>query len=236
MFDTGSNIWRSFEEWPPRESKTAALYLGPNHSLSFEPPKAAGHDTYESDPAHPVPFVADHGFDMDADYMAHDQRFASNRPDVLTYQTQPLREAVTVVGPITPQLVVATTGTDSDWVVKLIDIHPGSAKMRGFEELVRGDLMRGKFRDSFSAPTPMTPNAPTRIEFNMPDVYHTFKKGHRLQVEIQSSWFPLFDRNPQRFLDIYSAQPADFRKATQQVFYGPQHGSRIELPLLTSHP
>ena len=208
------------------------LYLRAQGALSFEPapPGAAAYDEYISDPEHPVPFVRDHGFDMDPDYMAQDQRFAMNRPDVLTYQTAPLTEDITVIGPIRPRLVVSSSGTDSDWVVKVIDVHPGNAD--ALRELVRGDVMRGKFRESLSNPTAMQPGQPTNIDFTMLDVYHTFKKGHRIMIQVQSSWFPLVDRNPQQFEDIYAAKAGDFRKATQRVFHSPDHLSHIELGVL----
>jgi putative CocE/NonD family hydrolase len=236
VFDTGRNAWSSFDAWPPKESTRESLYLGPHGSLGIGPPTAkpdataAAYDEYVSDPAHPVPFVPDHGVDMDADYMSRDQRFSAGRSDVLTYESEVLAADVTVAGPVSPKLVVSTSGTDSDWVVKVIDVHPGD----GFQELVRGDVMRAKFRKSFSTPVPMQPNEPTRIDFTMPDVYHTFTKGHRILVRVQSSWFPLVDRNPQQFEDIYTARAADFRPATQRVFHSTRHASRIELSVLPS--
>jgi putative CocE/NonD family hydrolase len=243
VFDTGRNNWSSFDSWPPRNHVEKALYLGAKGSLSFEPASSRNpdYDEYVSDPAHPVPFVHDHGFDMDPDYMAQDQRFAANRPDVLTYQTAPLADDITIVGPIQPQLVVSSSGTDSDWVVKLIDVHPdheghaeaaGPRDSGGFQELVRGDVMRAKFRDSLSDPTTLQPGHPTHIDFKMLDVYHTFKKGHRIMVQVQSSWFPLIDRNPQQFENIYAAKPEDFQKATERVFHSPDQVSRIELEVL----
>jgi hypothetical protein len=195
-----------------------------------------GYDEYVSDPKSPVPFVADHGMDMDADYMTRDQRFSSGRRDVLYYESELLRADVTIAGPVSPRLVASTSGTDSDWVVKLIDVHPaektGAPQASGFQELVRGGVMRGKFRASFSAPSPMRPNEATAIDFTMPDVYHTFRKGHRILVQVQSSWFPLVDLNPQRFEDIYSAQAGDFQRATQRVYYGAKRASRIEMDVL----
>jgi uncharacterized protein len=232
VFDSGRNTWTSFDAWPPKTTANKKLYLRAQGSLNFEPPPpgAAAYDEYISDPEHPAPFVRDHGFDMDPDYMAQDQRFAANRPDVLTYQTAPLTEDITVIGPIRPRLVVSSSGTDSDWVVKVIDVH--SDKADALLELVRGDVMRGKFRESLSNPTAMQPGQPTSIDFTMLDVYHTFKKGHRIMVQVQSSWFPLVDRNPQQFEDIYAAKAEDFRKATQRVFHSPDHLSHIELGVL----
>jgi hypothetical protein len=257
VFDTGRDVWRSFHAWPPMEAVTRPLYLRPQHRLSFEPPAAeespAAYDEYVSDPARPVPFVPDHGFDMDDDYMTRDQRFAAGRSDVLLYQTEPLTDDVTVIGPIRSHLVVSSSGTDSDWVVKLIDVHPAPARsgakdgrgihpksrpeaFGGFLELVRGDVMRSKFRNGLSAPEPLQPNRPTPIDFSMSDVYHTFKRGHRIMVQVQSSWFPLIDLNPQRFLNIYAAKAANFDKATQRVFHAPTQDSRLDLLVLPAEP
>ncbi|MBS0417810.1 MAG: CocE/NonD family hydrolase [Proteobacteria bacterium] len=231
VFDTGRNQWGSFNAWPPKEGVKANLCLGTRGSLRLLPACDArnGYDEYVSDPRSPVPFVPDHGVDMDADYMTRDQRFTSGRHDVVSYESEVLATDVTVAGPLSPRLVVSTSGTDSDWVVKLIDQRPD-----GFQQLVRGDVMRGKFRSSFTSPAPMRPNEATAVDFTMNDVYHTFRKGHRILVQVQSSWFPLVDLNPQRFLDIYSARAADFQSATQRVY----HGSRIEmtvLPGLSAH-
>jgi putative CocE/NonD family hydrolase len=254
VFDTGLDNWTSFDAWPPTQSIKASLYFGPHGSLGLEapkaPPRAGGvlgaslaagsgddsYDQYVSDPANPVPFVADHGMDMDADYMTHDQRFTMGRSDVLSYESEALTTDLTIAGPVSPRVVVSTSGSDSDWVVKLIDVHPtGSSAadaMSGFQELVRGDVMRAKFRESFSTPTPMTPNEPTHIDFTMTDVYHTFRKGHRILVQVQSSWFPLVDLNPQRFEDIYEAKPADFQRASQRLYHTAEYLSRVELNVL----
>ena len=160
---------------------------------------------------------------MTREYMVDDQRFAARRPDVLVYQTEPLEAEVTLAGPVAPELTVSTTGTDSDWVVKLIDVYPDDypdpdpnptgARMGGYQQLLRGDVMRGKFRESFETPRAFKPGEPTSVRLRMNDVYHTFRTGHRIMVQVQSSWFPLVDRNPQTFVNIYEAQPADFRKA-----------------------
>jgi putative CocE/NonD family hydrolase len=236
VFDTGRNEWQSFDAWPPKQSEKKSLYLQPRRGLGFAPPGAedAVYDEYVSDPANPVPYVPRGGLDMETAYMARDQGFVASRPDVLTYQSDALAEDITVVGPITPHLVVSTSGTDSDWVVKLIDAYPesGNGELNGFQRLVRGDVMRGKFRSSFVKPAPMKPDTPTTIDFAMPDAFHTFRKGHRIVVQVQSSWFPLVDRNPQQFVDIYSAKASDFRKATQRVFHAPNLASRIELNVL----
>lgn len=263
VFDTGLDRWGTFDAWPPRESVKANLCLGARSSLQLSMPVSAkapardeqpcaafslgdGYDEYVSDPKNPVPFVPDHGVDMDADYMTRDQRFSSGRQDVLSYESEVLSTDVTVAGQVSPRLVVSTSGTDSDWVVKLIDVHPAESagasgtagvsgqgpRESGFQELVRGDVMRGKFRASFSAPSPMRPNEATAVDFTMPDVYHTFRKGHRILVQVQSSWFPLIDLNPQRFENIYSARAADFQSATQRVYHGVKHASRIEIDVL----
>jgi hypothetical protein len=176
---------------------------------------------------------------MPVDYMTFDQRFASWRPDVLTYETEPLEQDVTIAGPITPVLHVSTSGTDSDFVVKLIDVYPDDypdpnpnpkgVYMGGYQQLVRGEPFRGKFRNSLSKPEPFTPGKQEKIEYWMPDVLHTFRSGHRIMVQIQSSWFPLVDRNPQQFLDIPNAKPGDFKKAMERVFRGGADGSHLRL-------
>jgi putative CocE/NonD family hydrolase len=176
---------------------------------------------------------------MATEYMLDDQRFASRRPDVLTYQTEPLEEDVTLAGPIQARLSVATTGTDADWVVKLVDVYPDDypdpdpnptgVRMGGFQQLVRGEVMRGKFRNSLSRPEPFSPGEPTAVNFTIPDICHTFRAGHRVMVQVQSTWFPLVDRNPQQFLDIYKAQPRDFVRATHRLFRDPARQSRLEV-------
>lgn len=177
---------------------------------------------------------------MAPDYMARDQRFAAARPDVLVYASDPLTEELTIAGSVRPALFVSTSGTDSDWIVKLIDVHPDSADgengrsspANGFQELVRGDVMRGRFRNSYARPQPFVPDQPTEVAFGMDDVLHTFKRGHRIMVQVQSSWFPLVDRNPQTFVDIYRAVPSDFKKATQHIYRSVALPSHLELPVL----
>jgi putative CocE/NonD family hydrolase len=174
--------------------------------------------------------------------MVDDQRFASTRPDVLTYQTEPLADDLTIAGPIVPSLRVSTTGTDSDWVVKLIDVYPDDTpdpvpaapgvKMGGFQQLLRGECFRGRYRNSFEKPEPFEPSKVEKVEYVMPDALHTFRKGHRIMVQVQSSWFPLVDRNPQKFVDIYKATGADFQKATQRVYRSPDAPSSVQLHLL----
>ncbi|MBI4502147.1 MAG: CocE/NonD family hydrolase [Gemmatimonadetes bacterium] len=242
MFETGSNRWRTFGEWPPANGTPKELYLRAGGKLSFDTPTGADRsdfDEYVSDPARPVPFNARLGLDMEPDYMARDQRFAANRPDVLVYQTDPLAEDVTIAGSIAPSLQVSTSGTDSDWIVKLIDVYPDSlsgtpdqVSYAGFQQLVRGDVMRGKFRNSYERPEPFIPGAVSKIEFGTDDVLHTFLKGHRIMVQIQSTWFPLVDRNPQKFVDIYRAAASDFQKATQRVYHSPRYASHLKMLVL----
>ena len=186
------------------------------------------YDEYVSDPANPVPFLADKNTGMRPDYMARDQRFGSARPDVLVYTSDPLDADVTIAGSIRPTLFVSTSGTDSDWIVKLIDVDPAT----GFQHLVRGDAMRGKFRNSYSKPEPFVPGKVERVAFFTDDVLHTFKRGHTIMVEVQSTWFPLVDRNPQTFVDIYNAKPADFIKATERVYRIGAQASRIDVSVL----
>ena len=237
LFETGRNEWVRFDNWPPKGSAETSLYLDAGGKLSLTQPAAAAFDEYASDPDKPVPVTGEVGAGMPSDYMTYDQRFASKRPDVLVYQTAPLEKDVTIAGPIRPLLRVSTTGTDSDFVVKLIDVYPSDypdpqpnparLHMGGYQQLVRGEPFRGKFRNSFEKPEPFIPNAPAKIEFVMPDVCHVFRPGHRIMVQIQSSWFPLTDRNPQQFLDIPNAKASEFRKAFERVYRGGPDGSRI---------
>jgi putative CocE/NonD family hydrolase len=244
LFGTGTNEWRRFEAWPPREAREKALYLCPGGKLAFEPAAGGGEafDEYVSDPAKPVPVIGGIGSGMPSDYMTEDQRFASRRPDVLVYETEPLDHDVTVAGPVMPALRVSTSGTDSDFDIKLIDVYPndypdpvpnpGAAKMAGYQQLVRGEPFRGKYRKGPDKPAPFEPGRVETIEFAMPDVYHTFRAGHRIMVQIQSSWFPLTDRNPQKFVDIPKAKASDFEKALERVYRGGPQGSRIRVLVL----
>ena len=251
MFETGSNAWRSYAAWPPPGSKAKMLYFAAGGKLSFTPPAATegtGYDEYVSDPAHPVPelsYTAEGG--PSRDYMDADQRFAATRPDVLVYQSEPLKEDVTFAGPLTAKLRVSTSGTDSDFVVKLIDVYPmdfeyaDAAKrerpkdvvappllMGGYQQLVRGEPMRGKYRKSFATPVAFVPGKPEAVDFSLLQVNHRFLKGHRIMVQVQSSWFPLVDLNPQVFEDISKAKAADFQKATERVYRTPVLPSGIE--------
>jgi putative CocE/NonD family hydrolase len=237
VFETGANRWHQLEAWPPKEAVESKLYLHPLGRLALTPPpQDGGVDAFISDPAKPVPFIEQVAIGMPKEYMTADQRFAGRRPDVLVYQTEPLKADLTFAGPLRPELFVATTGTDADWVVKLIDVYPDDFKnpdfkasgspwdptpnpMGGYQQLVRGEVMRGKFRDSLEQPAPFTPGQPTRVAWSMNDIFHTFKKGHRIMVQIQSTWFPLMDRNPQVFMNINEAAAADYQKATHTVFH-----------------
>ncbi|WP_158748556.1 CocE/NonD family hydrolase [Acidobacterium sp. S8] len=252
VFETGTNAWRTYDTWPPAPAKAKTLYLHAGGKLSFDPPsEKEGSDEYVSDPAHPVPFVGYTTDTVPQRYMVDDQRFASTRTDVLTYQTDPLTEDVTIAGPISPKLKVATTGTDSDFVVKLIDVYPADypdpeednhagkrvldappLHMGGYQQLLRGEPMRGKFRNSWEKPEAFTPGKMAEVDFTMPDLNHTFRKGHRIMVQVQSSWFPLTDRNPQTFTDIPNAKPEDFKKATEMVFHNHDAASGVEVLVL----
>ncbi len=230
VFETGTNQWRREDAWPPADAQPKSLYLRADGQLSFDPPAepAAAFDEYVSDPAKPVPYISQQSPGMTREHMLEDQRFASTRTDVLTYQTGELAADVTLSGPLTPSLFVSTTGTDADWVVKLIDVYPedypnpspnpADLHMGGYQQLVRGEAMRGRFRHSYSKPEPFVPGKMEKVEYAMPDINHCFRKGHRIMIQIQSSWFPLVDRNPQKFVDIYQAKAADFVKATERVY------------------
>jgi putative CocE/NonD family hydrolase len=239
VFETGTNRWRHYDAWPPAGTTKKALSFRAGGKLAFDgPSEEAGSDEFVSDPAKPVPYYDKIAIGMEREYMTADQRFAAQRPDVLAYETDVLAEDVTVAGPVGAELVVSTTGTDADWVVKLIDVYPDDlpdpdpnptgVKLGGYQQLVRGDVMRGKFRDSYEDPQPFKPGEPTPVRFALPDVCHTFRSGHRIMVQVQSSWFPLVDRNPQTFEDIYSAKAEDFHKATHRVYRG-KEGSRVVL-------
>ena len=244
FFETGTNVWHRYDSWPPKNMEAATLYFEAGGELSFTAPKAAGEasDEYVSDPERPVPFVETQATDVPREYMDADQRFAAKRPDVLVYQTEPLDHDVTVAGAAQPRLWVSSSGTDSDFVVKLIDVYPmnypdpepnpGFVHMGGYEQLVRGEPFRAKFRKSFEKPEPLAPNQPTAIDFALPDINHTFRRGHRIMVQIQSTWFPLVDRNPQKFVNIPDATEADFQAATEKIYRGGEHETTIVLPVL----
>jgi putative CocE/NonD family hydrolase len=236
VFETGSNQWRRYDSWPPKNGEPREIYLSANGGLSFAAPQstAAAFDEYVSDPAHPAPFINNIAIGMTREYMTDDQRFAATRPDVLVYQTDVLDSDVTLAGPIKATLFVSTSGTDSDFVVKLIDVFPNNAPepMEGYQMLVRGEPFRARFRNSYSKPEAMEPGKVTKVEFTLPDVNHSFMRGHRIMIQVQSSWFPLVDRNPQKFVDIYHAKEADFQKATQRIYRAGANASRLSVTVV----
>jgi putative CocE/NonD family hydrolase len=242
VFETGTNVWRKHVAWPPKEAKPTAFNithkgrLAPGDPVVYLPLEDS-FDEFVSDPAKPVPTMNRIDIGMPREYMTADQRFASQRPDVLVYQTPKLERDLTLAGPIEVELYVSTTGTDADWVVKVIDVYPDDhpdpdpnptgVKMGGYQQLVRGEPFRGKFRNGFEKPEPFKPGEVAKVKFTMPDVYHTLRPGHRLMVQVQSSWFPLVDRNPQTFCDINKADASDFKKQTHRVYRDEKHPSRI---------
>jgi len=250
IFFSGENQWHHLNQWPPANTSNRPIYFQSNGNLSWNKPTVSKSSSeYISDPAHPVPYTEDVHFNRTAAYMNDDQRFASRRTDVLTFQTDLLNEDLTLAGPVIADLAVSITGTDADFVVKIIDVFPddfsypgpaaqqgraggGSYPMGGYQMLVRGEIMRGKFRNSFETPTPFTPNKIEKVKFDLPDVAHTFKKGHRLMIQVQSSWFPLADRNPQKFVNIYEADITDFQKATIKIHHDAANSSNIILPVM----
>ncbi|MEW6020951.1 MAG: CocE/NonD family hydrolase [Pseudomonadota bacterium] len=257
-FETGSNVWRQYSAWPPVQAKPRTLYFGANGKLDWKPPvegKAnygAGYDEYVADPKKPVPFIGYPATGVPREYMVSDQRFAAKRPDVLVYQSEVLQEDVTVAGPVLPKLFVSTTGTDADWVVKLIDVYPADypqpdaegrgsdvvappLAMGGYQQLVRGNPLRAKFRHGFDKPEALVPNKVEALSYELGQVNHTFRRGHRIMVQVQSSWFPLVDLNPQTFMRIPSAKPEDFVKATQRVYHAPDAASGLQLMVMPAN-
>jgi putative CocE/NonD family hydrolase len=241
MFETGSNRWRKFAAWPPK-AETRDLYLQAGRKIGTGP-MGNSFEEYVSDPSSPVPYQGRVHWRRTTDYMLDDQRFASTRPDVLTFETEILAEDLTLAGPIEALLNVSISSTDADFVVKLIDVYPnvnppqqykdaeerkGPVAMGGYQQLVRGEIIRGRYRNSFEKPEAFTPGQSTRVKIELPDVLHTFKKGHKLMIQVQSSWFPLADRNPQQFINIYNANPEDYKKATIRLY----HDSRVRVPVL----
>ena len=257
VFETGTNVWRKYSNWPPANAKTCVLYFRDQGGLSFTAPQAKDEafDEYVSDPNRPVPFIAYTGLHVPQEYMVGDQRFASTRPDVLVYQTDPLEQDVTISGPVSPRLFVSTTGTDSDFVVKIIDVYPPdypqpetkgapgapapltdvpppSIILAGYQQLLRGWPLRAKFRNSFEKPEPMAPGQVEELNFTAPDINHTFRRNHRIMIQVQSTWFPLIDRNPQTFVNIPDAKPSDFKKATERVYRGQGKSSGVIVHML----
>jgi uncharacterized protein len=248
VFQTGSDTWTSFESWPPREAATRNLYFEQDGKLSFDAPKsssAEAFDSYISDPAHPVPFrhrPVDMTYPQDHPgswytWLVQDQRFVDNRPDVLTWQTETLSEDVTLAGQVTAKLFASTTGSDSDWVAKLIDVYPEKDsqdwKLSGFELMIADEIFRARFRKSFEKPEPITPNEITPFTIDLHTNSHVFKKGHRIMVQVQSTWFPLYDRNPQKFVpNIFEAKESDYQKAMQKIYRSTKFPSSIEISVV----
>ncbi|TKT94270.1 CocE/NonD family hydrolase [Dyadobacter frigoris] len=245
VFETGSNQWKNYDVWPPKNSQPETFYFHPKGKLSSDKPKTAKAVTeYTSDPAKPVPYTNEISGDRNNKYMAEDQRFASRRPDVIYFQTDSLTSDLTLTGEITANLFVSITGTDADFVVKVIDVWPDSLPaqvqrgqpkpldMSGYQQMVRAEVFRGKFRNSFSKPEPFVKDKVEKVSFKLNEVAHTFKKGHRVMVQIQSSWFPLVDRNPQKFINIFEANESDFQSAKITVHHDLKNSSNVILPVL----
>ncbi len=243
MFDTGATEWNEFETWPPAGIEARDLFFQPDGGLSFSAPTATdSFDEYVADPLRPVPYTEDVHLRRTRAYMSDDQRFASRRPDVMVYEMEPLSEAITLAGPVVADLCFSTTGTDADFVVKLIDVFPDSLSgypandknvpMQGYQMLVRGEVLRGRFRNSFESPDGFKPGEVTKVRFEIPDVMHTFKKGHRIMIQVQHSWFPLVDSNPQTFVNIYEADREDFQKATHRIYHDTEWPSHVKVHVL----
>ncbi|MFC2133427.1 CocE/NonD family hydrolase [Bacteroidota bacterium] len=246
MFDTGAKKWDKFDRWPPANVTPETLYFSDNEKLSFSSPDKNGYDEYVSDPGKPVPYTSffhDSRLSYSKPYMIEDQRFASSRTDVLVYETEPLTEDITISGPLTAELFVSTTGTDADFVVKLIDVYPDfddaiyfpaptDVEWGGYQALVRYEIMRGKFRNDPAKPEPFEPGKVTEVEFGLNSVNHTFKKGHKIMVQIQSSFFPFFDMNPQTFINVFKAKDSDFVKASHKIFRTDKYPSNIKFTQL----
>ncbi|MEO8769326.1 MAG: CocE/NonD family hydrolase [Ferruginibacter sp.] len=243
VFETGSNKWKSYPAWPPANASGVDYFFNGKEGLSLQKETATvSFDEYVSDPNKPVPYTNGIYANRNNDYMAEDQRFAAIRPDVLIYQTDILKEDVTLAGKILADLQVSITGTDADFIVKLVDVLPDNEpnfknaprgfQMAGYQRLVRAEVIRGKFRNSFETPEPFEPGKITNVKFDLNDVAHTFKKGHRIMIQVQSSWFPLIDRNPQKFMRIPVANENDFQKATIRIYHDAANASKIVLPVI----
>jgi len=254
VFETGANEWRRLDAWPPPDAAPREMRLMADGGLALGTTTAAApasatasasttpYREFVSDPSKPVPYTAATTHWYDPGFMVEDQRFAARRPDVLVYESGPLTEDMRVAGPLTATLYVSTTGTDADWVVKLIDVLPDDTKnpepnprqirLGGYQMMVRGDVIRGKFRNSLAKPEPFEPGKVTKVEFELQDVFHRFRKGHRVMVQVQSTWFPMIDRNPQTFVDIYSAKAESFRKATHRVYSSTEYPSALRVTVV----
>ena len=239
VFETGSNTWKTFDAWPPKSIEAKTLYLKPNGQLDFQKPEGKDSESFDefvSDPNKPVPYTETVTPRMTIEYMVDDQRFASRRPDVLTYQTEPFTEETVIAGAIQTDLWVSTTGTDADWIVKLIDVRPDgpdTVPLAGYQMLLRSEVIRGRFRNDYAKPEAFVPGEPTQVRLELQDVLHRFQKGHRLMIQIQSTWFPLVDRNPQTFVpNIYFAKPEEFQKATHRVLRSSHHPTSLSFGVM----
>ncbi|MEN9415741.1 MAG: hypothetical protein RLZ62_2045 [Bacteroidota bacterium] len=242
VFETGSNKWSTYDAWPPKDARQVKYYFSAQGKLSTAPPpnesRTPQADRYTSDPANPVPYADGVHLRRTNEYMIDDQRFASRRPDVLTYQTDPLSSSVTVTGPVIADLWTTLSTSDADFVVKLVDVFPDTLQgrengipMGGYQMLVRGEIFRGRYRDSFEQPKAFTPGTSANVKFELPDVSHTFLPGHKIMIQVQSSWFPLTDRNPQQFIDIYKAKDEDFIPCDIQMHRDASRASGVILPV-----
>lgn len=234
IYDTGNKQWNELNSWPPKNVEVKKVYFKNDNALSFDvknETSSTQFDEFISDPNNPVPYTEESKIRYNKNYFTEDQRFNAERADILTYTSQPLKEDITVAGKIIADLFVSTTGTDSDWIVKVIDVLSEDS-VAGYELLVRGDIIRGKFRNSTTDPEPFVPNQITNVKWELPDVLHTFKKGHKIKIQVQSSWFPLYDLNPQQFCDISEANEKDFKEAIQRVYRSNEYKSGIMLPIL----
>ncbi len=243
VFVTGSNEWRSFDKWPPENRVEKTFYFYPSGMISDTRPSSnGGFDEYVSDPMKPVPYCNEIHTDRTREYMTDDQRFAARRPDVMVYKTDVLNDDITITGPINADLFVSTTGTDADFVVKVIDVFPDdlvappneevNTPLGGYQMLVRGEIFRGRYRNSFEKPEAFVPGKIVEVKYEMPDIAHTFRKGHRIMIQVQNSWFPLVDRNPQKFVDIYKCTEKDFQKATQRIYHDARYPSNLKMSVL----
>jgi putative CocE/NonD family hydrolase len=245
LFETGSNRWKAYDRWPPSGVQERRLYLRASGEASFEPPAetADAFDSFVSDPNRPVPYrerpipETYGGSPGWSTWHADDQRFAESRPDVAVWRTKPLDSDLTVAGDVIADLFASTSGTDSDWIVKVIDVYPAGVPddppMGGYELMIAADVLRGRFRNSFEKPEPVTPGKPFEYRVDLLSHDHVFRKGHRIMIQVQSTWFPLIDRNPQKFVpNIFEAKESDFQAATQHVFRSKAHASAVILPVL----
>jgi putative CocE/NonD family hydrolase len=243
VFQTGSNRWEKYDAWPPRDSRNRNLYLREGGALSFDAPVDGGQafDSYLSDPARPVPYrhrpisPTYPGGGWPA-WLVEDQRFVDNRSDVLSWETEPLKDDLKIAGDIAAELYCSTTGTDSDWVAKLIDVYPefnpDDRALDGYELMIADEILRGRFRDGFEHPQAIVPNEVTAYRIDLHTNDHAFLKGHRIMVQVQSTWFPLYDRNPQTFVEnIFKAHASDYQAATQKVFRSKAYPSHVVLPV-----